>query len=256
MLEQEQILALNQKLDMSLVEHRKGSWNKETKSYNMLAYITGKTAIDTANLIFGYGNWGYKIISQGRDEISDEKKESGIATIYTCNIELSVKGCEFTFPGDGLGEVTSNNFQGHNKARKEASTDALKRALRHFGQRFGLSLYDEEDEVITPEGEPVKVKNILAAKNKPARRVVESAKPTKQIEASAQPAVVDIPAQPQESTRDALNRLYNKAVRARKCNSLPAFLFYVSGLAGEKVTAESITEQHIGLIEADLSNVA
>lgn len=60
----------------------------------------------------------------------------------------------------------------------------------------------------------------------------------------------------EESITDKLNRLYGKAKRAGKCTSLPAFLFYVSGLAGENVTAESITEQHVKLIEADLIKAA
>jgi DNA repair and recombination protein RAD52 len=135
----QQLDALSQPLDMRLIKHRKGGDGK------MLAYITGKTAIDTANRIFGFGGWGVKVLARTRETCADGKK--GTMEFYTCDVELYVVGAAFPFPGDGVGIVTEPfTIEMHEKARKDAYTDALKRALRHYGAAFGLVLYDGDDD--------------------------------------------------------------------------------------------------------------
>lgn len=173
---------------------------KERKGFGgtMLKYIKGDTAIDAANRIFGFGQWGYRIINREHCVVEDDKK--GKIEYYTCDIELSVVGAAFTFPGDGMGIVTSPfTIEMHEKARKEATTDALKRALRHYGDQFGLSLYNEDDYVDLGDGTLAKVKDVHPSRGQQnsGRQVVDS--------------------QPPDPTIKAVNQgLYNAALQAKK----------------------------------------
>ncbi len=148
-----QLEQLTQPLDMRLIRHRKGGGK-------MLAYITGKTAEDNANRIFGFGGWGTKVVARSRESCTDPKKGI-VVEFYTCDIELYVLGAAFPFAGDGVGIVNDPyTIEMHEKARKDAYTDALKRALRHFGDQFGLCLYDENALVLGDGGKLVQVKAV------------------------------------------------------------------------------------------------
>lgn len=143
----EQTDLLHQPLTAALIKQRPGPGGKQLK------YITGKTAIDTANRIFGVGKWGYRVLSKSREVVGDKE-------YYTADVELYVAGCPFPFPGEGEGIPLNNTVEQHAKARKEAVTDALKRALRHYGDQFGLCLYDEDSYVEASDGTPVQVKHV------------------------------------------------------------------------------------------------
>lgn len=171
-----QIQALQSPLNVSAIKHRPGGGGR------LLKYIKGDSAIDAANRIFGFGKWGYKIVSREYRVIEDDKK--GKMEFYSADIELYVSGAEFPFPGDGIGIVNAPyTVEMHEKARKEASTDALKRALRHYGDQFGLSLYDEDDYVDAGDGTLVQVKEVKPqSTNQAAKRVVDSKPTPKQIE--------------------------------------------------------------------------
>lgn len=161
---------LRQPLQVRSIKERRGFGS------TMLKYIKGDTAIDTANRIFGFGQWGYRIIGREHNIIEDEKK--GKIEYYTCDIELSVAGAAFTFPGDGMGIVTSPfTIEMHEKARKEATTDALKRALRHYGDQFGLCLYNEDDYVDAGDGTLVQVKEVKVGQRPPQPKRVVDEKP-------------------------------------------------------------------------------
>jgi hypothetical protein len=143
----EQVRLLNEMLKEKDIKHRKGPGGKT------LSYVSGDYAIATANRIFGHGKWGYTVLDRGRETTPDGK------TLYTADVQLSVLGCPFPFPGEGEGVPLNDTVEQHAKARKEAVTDALKRALRHFGDQFGLSLYNEDNFVEDESGNPVQVKD-------------------------------------------------------------------------------------------------
>jgi DNA repair and recombination protein RAD52 len=153
MLEVKKTSLLDQPLDMTQIKHRQGGGGRQ------LAYISGKFAMDQANRIFGYGQWGYKVVNRGQTVI--DGSEGNKVTMYTADVELWVKGAEFAFPGAGVGIVTRPyTVDMHEKAYKEAETDAMKRALRHYGDQFGLCLYEPEDYVDAGNGEMIQVKNV------------------------------------------------------------------------------------------------
>lgn len=157
----EQVKELQNLLQTSNIKERVGAGGKKLK------YVSGDYAIATANRIFGFGKWGYRVLAKGRETIGEKE-------VYTADIELYVVGCPFPFPGEGVGIAANSTVEQHEKARKEAVTDALKRALRHFGDQFGLSLYNEDNYVEDDEGEIKRVKDV-GKPAQPQKRVVDAA---------------------------------------------------------------------------------
>lgn len=115
----------------ALVATRKGPGN------STLSYLEGHEAINQANRIFGYGNWGVEPV--GDPMIS----RHGDKTMYAVRVKVSVTG-SLSYTGTGTGVAERDTAEEHEKAIKTAETDAMKRALRHFGDGFGNRLYDTD----------------------------------------------------------------------------------------------------------------
>ena len=140
MFNKNQLASLNQELDSSRIKTRE-------KGNVSLSYIEGFDVIDTANLIFGYGNWSYLISSL--TQVSQEQNHNqNFVVCYKAVVKLIVKDenhSKSTSRQDvGFGTGTAKTLaDSHENAGKEAVTDALKRAMRSFGNQFGNSLYDK-----------------------------------------------------------------------------------------------------------------
>jgi len=137
MLTEKQIELLKQPLDMSRIAHR-------SQGGKQLSYIEGYDAIDKANEILGFGSWGYDIISLTPGTGSN--KDGEVKNFYTAILKLTVEGCH-PVTDVGVGIVAGNSPESHETAIKGAVTDAMKRALRTFGNQFGNSLYDKDSPV-------------------------------------------------------------------------------------------------------------
>ena len=122
--------ALRQPLDPTLVSERKGRGGRR------FSYIEGHTAIDQANQVFGYGGWGYELVG----EVKLREFKSGAA--YSATVRVTVPGAP-SRTDVGFQPVSDESAEGHETAYKGAVTDALKRALRSFGDRFGNGLYGD-----------------------------------------------------------------------------------------------------------------
>lgn len=114
------------------------------------SYIDGHHAISEANRIFGHGEWGYAITSLtqcSRVEAKDSNGNPQIRVGYRCTVRVDAGGVsrEGAAVGSGMAKP-ENEHDAHESAVKEAETDALKRALRSFGNTFGLALYDKGDD--------------------------------------------------------------------------------------------------------------
>lgn len=136
---QEQIGLLSSKLDGSKVATR-------TNGRMQLSYIEGFHAIEEANRIFGFDGWSYRVVDFSK--VSEEKNNNGNHVIgYQAVVEVVVYAGDKTLHrqdvgyGSGIAKDLFSAFEG---AGKEAVTDALKRALRTFGNPFGLALYDKK----------------------------------------------------------------------------------------------------------------
>lgn len=141
----EQLNELTGPLDSRVVKERDG-----------LAYIEGWHAINEANRIFGFGNWSGTVVSlecigeESKDITSGRnagKTQSRVG--YRCVYQVAVNGVNgmgSTFSDVGFGNAISYGslLDTHENAMKEAVTDAMKRCLRNFGNKFGNALYDKE----------------------------------------------------------------------------------------------------------------
>ncbi len=107
-------------------------------------YIEGWHAIAEANRVFGFGGWSQTILSLTEhtlNEVQRDGKTQWVAA-FTCQIEVRVGDIVRQDVGFGSG-FAANIGDAVEGATKEAVTDALKRALRTFGNIFGLALYDK-----------------------------------------------------------------------------------------------------------------
>lgn len=134
MLTDKQLKLLQADIDPDIVEQNRDGF----------LHLEGYVAIDQANEIFGFDGWSYEVT-----DIGQQTSERGDILFYA-DVRVSV------FFGDRLitrqdtgtqpvaskpGESSAKTME---NARKAAVTDALKRALRSFGNQFGNSLYDKD----------------------------------------------------------------------------------------------------------------
>ncbi len=129
-------------------------------------YIEGWHAMAEANRIFGYDGWHYAIpectcVYQGARDIGKDKKP-GFGVTYTAKVTVTVGGVTREDFGAGHGYDVDCGLA-HESAIKEAVTDALKRALRSFGNPFGLALYDKSRENVGVEASAAEVEAAKAA---------------------------------------------------------------------------------------------
>jgi DNA repair and recombination protein RAD52 len=149
-----------------LISERKGGGGSTLK------HIEGHNAIDQANRLFGYGNWGYRTLSCKPVVIIDPVTGESIGVTYEAEVELQVKGC---MPVVDVGQQAVSTWNvhdvvmsrrkkddkdgpvqewekvnaqrtivdAHEVARKGAATDAMKRCLRTFGSQFANGLYGD-----------------------------------------------------------------------------------------------------------------
>lgn len=109
-------------------------------------YLEGWHVIAEANRIFGFDGWSYetvetKCVAENPRKIGQGQKD-GWGVTYTSRVRVVVQGIVREDFGAGHGYDIDLGLA-HESAVKEAVTDALKRALRTFGNPFGLALYDK-----------------------------------------------------------------------------------------------------------------
>ena len=127
-------------LDEGLVSHRKG---RRGRSF---AYLEGRTVIEQANRVFGYGGWGHELVGEvalREGESVDEKTgEAKPWRAYAATVRVNVPGSP-SRTDVGFQAVADETVEGHETAFKGSVTDALKRALRSYGSQFGNGLYGD-----------------------------------------------------------------------------------------------------------------
>ena len=140
MFTKEQLETLNSELESNRVRNR-------SKGNVTLSYLEGFDILETANSIFGFGNWNYKITTL--EQVSQEYNQNeNVVLCYKAIVEVKVfnsthdKFIQREDVGFGTG-IAKTQADAHEGAAKEAVTDALKRAMRSFGNQFGNSLYDK-----------------------------------------------------------------------------------------------------------------
>lgn len=136
----EEFVQINKKLDEVL--HDDISYRQGTGGVR-LAYVEGWKLIKLANDIFGFNGWSTSILSICTEFVDSENGRFALG--ITCTARVTLKDGSFH---EDVGFGSAENFKSKGlafeKAKKEAVTDATKRALRHFGYALGLSTYDKE----------------------------------------------------------------------------------------------------------------
>tara|TARA_B100001250_G_scaffold201449_2_gene172693 strand:+ start:1629 stop:2537 length:909 start_codon:yes stop_codon:yes gene_type:complete len=125
-----------------------------------LAYVEGWWIIQKANEIFGYDGWETKLVNLKQVDLSSYEKggRDMWRCTYTCEMSMEVHGNIDRYVSTQLDPITTHQDVGVGTgfssqagdaiegACKEAVTDALKRCARHWGNQFGLALYDKKKE--------------------------------------------------------------------------------------------------------------
>jgi len=164
---------LNQPLDPSHVRQR--SAFGEGEGGKKLSYVEAHHVIREANRIFGFGKWKrelreLRLVTEGEaytPKTRDGKPERrGWRAAYVAVVRVYVQeedGKEW-IANDGTGYGQNLVYRtaqdnpdsvdkggAHEKAVKEAESDAMKRALILWGDPFGLALYDKEQRHVGTE---------------------------------------------------------------------------------------------------------
>lgn len=146
---------LNKKLDPSAI--------KPAPQGKFGDYVDGYHVISEANRIFGNGGWSYEITrlqETHRATVSTQRGEQ-VRVSYLCTVKVTVGDTFKEGSAVGMGSGKPENLGDViESAVKEAETDALKRALRTYGNTFGLALYDKSRENVgydAPTASPAEV---------------------------------------------------------------------------------------------------
>lgn len=116
-----------------------------------LRYIEGWFAIQEANAIFGFAGWDRQMVHC--EKLYERARGNRTALAYSARVRIRVRaGNDLIIrEGTGFGTACETDLaQAHERALKGAETDATKRALATFGNRFGLALYEKEQNGAPP----------------------------------------------------------------------------------------------------------
>jgi len=225
---EKQIAILNAPLDPRFVSERTGGGNAKLK------YIEGHDAIDQADRIFGFGNWSYRPLSCNQVVLLDPLTGEAVGVVYKAQVELTVNGCApivdvgsqpvatwnvedyvmkqrqnavkygkattLEGPFTSLEKYKARDaiVSAHEMAEKGSVTDALKRALRVFGEQFGNGLYgdgrvDVDDTLqVSPQPSNPNNSNTSAPRQQPApRQLIPTIKLSDVGTQASIPALVD-----------------------------------------------------------------
>lgn len=127
--EQDQIAAMQAPLGADRISHR-------TQAGKALSYVESWDAIATANRIFGFGGWSYTL---------DRLEQHGDLWVAVVTVIVhGPQGGSVSRQDAGVGIPAGGSKEAMETAIKGAVSDAQKRALRTFGDQWGLSLYDKD----------------------------------------------------------------------------------------------------------------
>jgi DNA repair and recombination protein RAD52 len=134
-----------------------------------VSYVENWHVINEANRIFGFDGWSSETVEvhcvAERERLIGENKRPGFGVSYVARVRVTVG--EISRDGYGAGHgIDLDMGQAHESAVKEAESDAQKRALRMFGNQFGLALYDKTQANVVDEAEASRQQYIEQCKAK------------------------------------------------------------------------------------------
>ncbi|KAL1977943.1 hypothetical protein VTN31DRAFT_802 [Thermomyces dupontii] len=107
-------------------------------------YISAEKCISLANEIFGFNGWSSSIRSIQIDFV-DESSNGRISLGLSVIVRVTLRdGTYHEDIGYGHAENSKDKAAAFDKAKKQGTSDALKRALRTFGNVLGNCIYDKD----------------------------------------------------------------------------------------------------------------
>jgi DNA repair and recombination protein RAD52 len=107
-------------------------------------YIAAEKCIALANEVFGFNGWSSSIVNIQVDFVDENPQTLKINLGLSVIVRVTLRDGTFHEDiGYGHMENCKGKAAAFEKAKKEGTTDALKRALRNFGNVLGNCLYDK-----------------------------------------------------------------------------------------------------------------
>lgn len=128
---------LRQKLGPSFISQRAGAGGQR------IAYVEGWRLISLANEIFGFNGWSHSVTNQTIDFVDHYNGRYYVGVSAKVQVQLK-DGVFHEDIGYGVSEGMKSKALSIEKARKEAVTDGLKRALKSFGNALGNCLSNKD----------------------------------------------------------------------------------------------------------------
>ncbi|KAI3371431.1 hypothetical protein L3Q82_024018 [Scortum barcoo] len=119
------------------------SSSSAARCFGQVCYVEGHRVISLANEMFGYNGWSHSISQQNVDfvDLINGKFYVGVSAF----VKVQLKDGSFHEDvGYGVSEGLKSKALSLEKARKEAVTDGMKRALKCFGNALGNCILDKE----------------------------------------------------------------------------------------------------------------
>ncbi|MCJ1476691.1 DNA repair protein rad52 [Lambiella insularis] len=108
-------------------------------------YLAAEKCINLANEVFGFNGWSSGIRDVTVDFIDESQSTGKITLGLSVIVRVTLKdGTYHEDIGYGHIENCKGKAAAFEKAKKEGTTDALKRALRNFGNILGNCIYDKD----------------------------------------------------------------------------------------------------------------
>ncbi|NXR70575.1 RAD52 protein, partial [Rhadina sibilatrix] len=129
--------ALRQRLGPDYISSRQAGAGQK------VCYIEGHKVISLANEMFGFNGWAHSVTQQNVDFVDLNNGRFYVGVCAFVKVQLK-DGSYHEDVGYGVSEGLKSKALSLEKARKEAVTDGLKRALKCFGNALGNCILDKE----------------------------------------------------------------------------------------------------------------
>jgi DNA repair and recombination protein RAD52 len=107
--------------------------------------VAAEKCIQLANEIFGFNGWSSQIMDVQVDFVDENPTTLKVSLGLSVVVRVTLKDGTFHEDvGYGHMENAKGKAAAFEKAKKEGTTDALKRALRNFGNVLGNCIYDKD----------------------------------------------------------------------------------------------------------------
>ena len=137
----------------SELQQRPGPGNKK------LTYLSGDSVTRTLNDVFGFDGWCLEV-KETRRESCDKDDKNRHHVSYTALVRVTHRQSGAFKEDCGAGDMVDKSLAtAISFALKASVTDALKRAVRHFGDKLGNSLYES---TFSASKAPTSLKEALA----------------------------------------------------------------------------------------------